>query len=96
MDLENLAPTSNTIRLHILSAYFQSYLWYQSPFQKSINLNPIEYGYHLEDEFLQPTIELEHYRLPEDFPTPCKCLKCARETICPCRVPKLGCCRLCK
>lgn len=83
--LDKLPPTSTTIRTHILRAYFQAYLWYHSPFQQSIEMNPEEYGYHVEDEILVPTIETVK-KLPENFPKPCNCGKCARKNVCPCRV----------
>ena len=34
--------------------------------------------------------------LPEDFPAPCTCLKCARGNICLCRVVGIECCDFCK
>ena len=41
---------SALIRMHILRAHFQTYLWYHSPFEQSIELNPENVGYHIEDE----------------------------------------------
>ena len=95
LDLEKLPPTSASIRMHILRAYFQTYLWYHSPFEQSIELNPENFGYHIEDEDLLPTITTEE-RLPEDFPMPCKCMKCAPKNVCPCRLKSIPCCKFCK
>ena len=95
LDLEKLPPTSTTIRTHILRAYFQAYLWYHPPFQQSIEMNPEEYGYHVKDEILVPTIETVE-KLPENFPKPCNCGKCARKNVCPCRVKNILCCKFCK
>ena len=96
LDLEKLPTTSDTIRTHILRAYFQSYLWYHTPFERSVELDPVQYGYHLEDECFIPTILSDEERLPEDFPMPCKCIKCARKNLCLCRVKKIPCCTFCK
>ena len=42
-DLEKLPPTSSSIRNHIQWAYFQSYIWLNSPSNRSLNLNPLDF-----------------------------------------------------
>ena len=94
-DLEKIPPTSNSIVNHIKRAYFQYYHWLNAPVIASIDLNPLEYGYVLdENEFLLPDLETDP--LPVDFPMPCSCLKCVQENVCPCRVKKIAYCDYCK
>ena len=95
LDLEKFPPTSSSIKLHIRHAYLQAYLWYQAPFIDSIDLDPENYGYVRDDEDLVPII-FDDLRLPDAFPAPCNCLKCARETVCPCRVKDIACCQYCR
>ena len=44
LDIEKSPPTSDSIRLHILRAYFQVHLWYQAVYAKT-QINLLEYGY---------------------------------------------------
>ena len=46
--------TSESLRLHIQRAYFQSMEWDHAAFQSSSY--PLEYGYKLEDSLLEPII----------------------------------------
>ena len=56
---------------------------------ESIDLNPVDYAYSLdENEHLVPDV-VDGDRIPSDFPLPCNCLKCAKSTVCPCRVKQL-------
>ena len=93
LDLERFPPTSSRILLHIKHAYFQSYVWLHSPFVDSITLDPLEYGYELDsddDEVIKPKIVQSI--LPDNFPIPCKCGKCAKANLCLCRVNNIQCC----
>lgn len=96
-DIEHLPPTSSSIRYHVLRAYLQSYLWYHAPFDNTVDLIPESYGYRRDDDDNQliPVI-IDELNVPECFPIPCTCIKCARERICPCRVKKIACCEYCK
>ena len=68
------------------------------------DIDPLDYGYVLldvdgdeeDDQFnLQPVISSDNV-LPKDFSQPCTCGKCARDTVCPCRIRKITCCEYCK
>ena len=80
LDLERFPPTSSSILLHIKRVYLQSYVWLRSPFAKSLVIDPLKYGYKLQedddDEVMKPKIMM--ISLPEDLSIPCKCGKCAR------------------
>ena len=41
-----------------------------------------------------PTITTEDV-IPDDFPVPCSCLKCAKKNVCPCLVKLISCCKFC-
>ena len=58
---------------------------------------PEDYGYQLDNKKgLIPTIIADDQELlPNDFPKPCSCLKCARKNVCPCRVCETLCCEFC-
>ena len=96
LDLEKLPPTSSSIHIHIKRAYLQCYLWLHAPFVESIEVNPEDYGYEFTaDEMLLPII-VAGDTMPEDFPVPCNCMKCAKRNVCPCRVKQISCCKFCK
>ena len=54
----------------------------------------MDYGYIFLNKKLIPDFETEI--VPEDFPLPCSCQKCARDNACPCRKQKIPCCEFCK
>ena len=85
LDLERFSPTSSSILLHIKRAHLQLYVWLRSPFAKSLLIDPLEYGYKLQendDEVMKPNITT--ISLPEDLPIPCKCGKYASVHL-PCK-----------
>ena len=88
-----------SISLHIKRAYLQTHISLHAPFVKSISISPLEYGYEKDDdeeedqEGVIPVVI--NSALPEDFPKPCKCLKCARDNTCICRAKGLKCCEYC-
>ena len=84
LDLEKIPPPLSIIHLHIQLAYLQCQLWVIAA-SKQLTLDPCDYGYKKVDKILFPLITLTNEPLHVDFPKPCKCLKCARPTICPCR-----------
>ena len=95
-DIERFPPTSGAIREHILRAYLQCFMWLHAPFVESFSVNPLDYGLFVdEDGNLLPLVSREP-SLPNDFPSPCNCLKCAKQTVCPCRVKEIPCCQYCK
>ena len=96
LDFEKLPCTSKSIILHIKRAYYTCYRWCHVPFMEEIDLNPINYGYYEDvDENLVPEI-IQGETIPNDFPIPCNCIKCAKSNVCPCRVREIHCCEYCK
>ena len=96
LDLTKLPCTSSSIRLHILRAYYQCRLWIEAPFHDiSASLPPTSYGYRKNGDFLEPVL-VEQPVKPSNLPDPCNCQKCARETVCPCRIVGISCCKYCK
>ena len=96
LNLEKLPATSSSIRLHIKRAYLQCHLWIHAPFMETIDIDPIQFGYFLnDDEEIAPLI-MNGPSIPDDFPAPCNCLKCAKPNVCPCRVRAISCCEFCK
>lgn len=96
LDLEKLPATSSSVSLHIKRAYLQTYIWLHSAYVESIEINPLEYGYELDDddeEIIVPKII--EVSLPDELPMPCNCVKCAKSNVCTCRVNKIRCCQYC-
>ena len=59
LDLEKLPATSSSVLLHIKRACQQTYIWLHSAFVENIEINPLEYGYKLEnddEEMMTPKI----------------------------------------
>ena len=53
------------------------------------------YSYFLNDNgLLSPSIVVGNV-LPDDFPSPCQCGKCARQDVCICRINGVKCCDFC-
>ena len=96
LDLEQFPPSSNSIKFHINRSYLQAYLWYHAPFNDSVDLDPEIYGFRCDDDDNLFPIINDNCAVPESFPLPCKCLKCKRENVCPCRVKEIPCCMYCK
>ena len=97
LNLKTFPPTSNSIRTHIKLSYLQTYRWVNAAWLEDFNnLDPLSYGYVnvVDENILKPDVITE--KLPPDFPVPCICLKCARDTVCPCRVKEIKCSAYCK
>ena len=95
-NIERFPPTSDSIRQHIMRAYLQCYKRLQSPFLENIELDPVNFGYRIdEDEKLVPVISTKP-SIPSNFPHPCSCQKCTKATVCKCRVLGIACCVYCK
>ena len=57
-----------------------------------MNVDPVHYGYRLDDEDqLQPIIVNGDVSL-HDLPQPCKCVHCAKSNACICRINEINCC----
>ena len=98
LNIEKLPPTSSSIQLHVKRAYLQTYTWLHALFAADLDINPLRYGYEVEDEDddCEDTIsKVVADVMPEDFLMPCKCVKCARENVCSCRKHGLHCCKYC-
>ena len=77
-DREWFPPTSACIKQHIFWVYLQCYMWFHAPFTEDIQVNFLDCGYILaDDEHLLPVIMAEA-PIPDEFPAPCNCLKCAK------------------
>lgn len=92
LDIRKFPCTSGSLKMHILSAYFQCRLWIFASSMKACDLKPELYGYLIdEDEMLVPVVTTGP-KYPEDFPFPCTCIKCAKSNVCICRVKEIECC----
>ena len=70
-DIERFPPTSDSIRQHILRAYLQCYIWLHAPSLENIELNPLDYGYKLDDNGNLVPILATKPPIPSNFPQPC-------------------------
>ena len=86
---------SESLKLHIRRAYFQELEWNRVPFQSCHHLNPLEYGYILEEGLYEPVIVNMINIIPNDFPVPCSCAKCFRDRSCRCRFNGKSCSEFC-
>ena len=50
LDLERFPQTPSSTLLHIKRASRQSHVWLRSPFAKSLVIDPLEYGYKLQED----------------------------------------------
>ena len=73
------------IYAHLRTLRYQCHQW--------LNLNVVNFGYVLNDDLII-TPAMQCIILPDDFPMPCKCQRCARKTVC--RVKCIPCCTFCK
>ena len=89
--LVQLPSTSYMARSHILRAFLGAFT--QLHCFSGLTLNPEEYGYEMQDGLLLPVHDLR--LLPPDFPSACKCGKCAT-LRCKCRLAGISCCTYCK
>ena len=95
LELQKFPCASKSLRLHIQRAYFQSMEWNQAAFQNSSYLNPLEYGYKLQDSLLEPIIVNVKNIMPDDFPVLCSCIKCFQDRSCRCRFDSRSCSEFC-
>ena len=92
--IEDLPPTSNSIRLHILRAFFIVYSHINCLNPDTLQLNPLVFGFEEEGEFLMPAkVKALLPPISELVPS-CTCKKCKKKT-CICVVNKIPCCKFC-
>ena len=95
-DIERFPPTSDSITQHILRAYLQCNKWLRAPYIQNIALDPLDYGYRLdENDDIVPVI-LTKPSIPSNFPHPCTCQKCSKPNVYKCRLLGIACCQCCK
>ena len=100
IDLDTLPCTSRSLRYHIQRSFLQTHKWINSAVKETIALRSLHYGYREAREGgneggLMPVIIPED-TLPENFPHPCSCLKCAKPNVCCCRIDDIACCDFCQ
>lgn len=96
LEISKLPCTSDAIVNHIKRAHLQCWLWESSAAQNNSVLDPLDYGYLKDNENVFYPMYTTNPALPSNFPSPCSCLKCMRETICTCRVAQIPCIKFCK
>ena len=87
-DLEKFPSTSESIYRHIKHAYYQCCLWVSPSSSESMCLDPLYYGYTLDDDDETLVADIDSSELPENFPLPCICIKCALNNVCPYRTKR--------
>ena len=93
--IDALPPTSNSIRLHILRAFYIIYLQTNCLNLTAIRLNPLHFGYEKENELLLPAkVKILVPPINELVPS-CTCQKCAKKS-CLCILNEIACCKFCK
>ena len=70
-------------------------MWVDAASNESMFLFPLYYGYFLDDNKIL-VADISSSELPDDFPQPCTCGKCAQDYVCSCRIKSNGCCQYCK
>ena len=98
LDIEKFLCCSSSLRYHIHRAFLETYKVKNCLINGDILddlCHPIEHGYYLDmDGELLPIITGPI--IPDDYPTPCTCGKCAQSKKCPCRVMGVKCTDFCK
>ncbi|KAK7066656.1 hypothetical protein SK128_024467, partial [Halocaridina rubra] len=90
---EKLLPTSHAIKVHILRAYYGTYVMTSVLSENNIELNPLLYRYDKEDELHTPYMNFRS--IPEEWAVYCTCTKCTTDG-CACRKSGQVCCQFCK
>lgn len=91
---ENLPPTSQTIRLHILRCFYIVHLQIHCLDVNTTSLDPQLFGFVKDDDLLVP--KKIHTLLPpaDDLIPNCNCKICSRITCC-CLAAAVPCCSFC-
>ena len=92
--IRELSPTSASIKLHILRAFYVTYIQLSYLETRREQLNPLLYGFIYEDNLLMP--QKINTLLPpmEDYVPHCVCKACVRLTCC-CVRAEIPCCSFC-
>ena len=91
--LEDLPPTSHSLRDHIKRAFYITFQQVHCLDTYDYDLKATDYGFEKVEDKLMP---VQSYNpLPEALPLCCTCKKCARMT-CPCRAGGVSCIDYCK
>ena len=96
INVEMLAPTSEVIKQHIKRSYLQCYHWLNAPYHLMVTLDPLNYGYAIEENGILAPIISSLPACPAGFPLPCKYANCQRSNVSPCRQANIRCCSICK
>ena len=92
--IEDLPPTSNTIKLHILRTYYVVYSQITCLNPTAYKLQATNFGFVEQDDLLMPT-KVDTLLPPfDDFIPNCNCKVCSR-TTCICVAAELPCCSFC-
>jgi hypothetical protein len=82
VSIDKLPPTSKSVKLHILRAFYHTHL-YQNCLDDNINhiqLDPTHYGYEDAGDCLHPVRVTTLFPDINELVPSCSCLKCARES----------------
>lgn len=89
-----LPPTSESIRLHILRAFFIVYNQNNCLEEKTTSLDPLLFGYKMEnDGLILKSVDI--FPSTEELVPNCNCGKCAQKRSCCCRAAGLPCSSFC-
>ena len=97
LDIEKLPCSSSSLKLHIQRSFMECFKIKNCLVNDDLMelCHPNDHGYYFdEDGDLVPIITIQ--TLPDDFPSPCICGKCAKENVFPCRVRGTKCTNFCK
>lgn len=91
---ENLPPTSDTMRLHILRSFYIVHSQTKCLLEKTAALNVLAFGFKKDNDLLIP--ETVTILLPpiDDLVPSCNCKVCSRKTCC-CVAAEIECCSFC-
>lgn len=91
---DNLPPTSKSIRLHILRAFYATYYQIHCLNTQITELNPISFGYKKDGDDLIPERIENIFPTTEELVPACKCVKCSTKS-CSCVAAGIPCCSFC-
>lgn len=94
ISIEDLPPTSASIRSHILRAYYNTHLYVTCLNDDITQLDSIQFGYEDVGDCLQPSRTTSLFPPSNELVPSCSCLKCARDS-CLCFSNGISCCIYC-
>ena len=98
INIEKFPCCSSSLLNHIRRAFLETYKIKNCLINGYILddlCHPIDYGYSL-NIYGELVPIITGAVLPDDYPKPCTCGKCARKIACPCRVMDMRCTDFCK